>query len=286
MSKLDTAAKWQLSYQLFYLAVLFRVVYLIDCVPWPRLAAITDFYQGYYTLWKSGRFVRQVEELHRFCVGPVVRVPPNEASLQYSSGVLHLTPDSSGDPFFDNRFPWKPVIVQDKVNLFMDQVHQHNGEPIDFFRGFQSPAMDVVSAYCFAHSVGCLTLDIPSYVQYKPQKPPSSVFCTASQCYAQSRHGGSQIKNVVKAQGEVPSRKALIEEAMVLLAAGTDTTSNAMEHAGHIRSTSPSSNYDSASNRSPLPGKSPLRLLEATKSLRANSRSTQKKEPRSEHHQA
>ncbi len=75
MSNLVADALSQFSYlQLFLLLVFLRFCYLVcyrlyfhplKSFPGPRLAAVTDFYQGYYASWKNGMFLKRLEELHR-----------------------------------------------------------------------------------------------------------------------------------------------------------------------------------------------------------------------------
>ncbi|KAF9019745.1 cytochrome P450 [Hymenopellis radicata] len=248
MSNLVADAFNQLSYlQAFCLIVFFRVQYLVvyrlyihplKSFPGPRLAAVTDFYQGYYASWKNGMFVRHLEELHR----------------SMSSGVLRYISPHSGftkDPDFYKRFGHDNAafgMTDGKVNMFLEQLRNHKGEAINLFYGFQSLAMDIVTAYCYAHSFGGLTMrgfDHPimrsvegaRLIMTATQYLPILVYCITY------RHGSGGVdeRNVehetiyhhlitpeLIKKGEVPSKKALIEEAMVLLVAGTDTTSNAM----------------------------------------------------------
>ncbi len=69
--------------QLFVLLVVARCVYLLvyrlylhplKAFPGPRLAAVTDYYQGYFEVWKNGMFVQHLDKLHEvygldvFCI--------------------------------------------------------------------------------------------------------------------------------------------------------------------------------------------------------------------------
>ncbi|KAF9019732.1 cytochrome P450 [Hymenopellis radicata] len=311
------AALRQLScFQLLYLIIFIRIFYLVlyrlyfhplRSFPGPRLAAITDFYQGYYASWKNGMYVKRVEELHHI-YGPVVRVRPNELHFCTPEAYFAIYPPHSGfakDPFFYKRFDnddaafgmldvqehkkrrdiLSPLfsrrailklenLVQDKVNLFLKQIRNHNpGEAVNFFRGFQSLAMDIITAYSYAHSFGGShhawllpphhALDgkrcsygccapIPSH--YSSPIRPSTVL----KHKADPDDGGlahlrsflnARVDEILKnpdtltsvahetiyhhlvtpelrKKGEVPSKKACWQS--ILLAAGTDTTSNAM----------------------------------------------------------
>ncbi|KAK7440395.1 hypothetical protein VKT23_017032 [Stygiomarasmius scandens] len=45
--------------------------------PGPRIAALTDYYAGYYDIVKDGGFLNRIKQLHAQYAGPVVRVGPN-----------------------------------------------------------------------------------------------------------------------------------------------------------------------------------------------------------------
>ncbi|KAF9019751.1 cytochrome P450 [Hymenopellis radicata] len=318
MSNLVADAVKQLSYlQVLYLLVSLRFCYLVcyglyfhplKSFPGPRLAAVTDLYQGYYASWKNGMFAKHLEELHRV-YGPVIRVRPNELHFSTPEAYFAIYPPHSGfpkDPGFYRRFGnddaafgmtdvqahrkrrdiLNPLfsrrailklenVVQDKVDVFMEQIRHHNGEALDFFHGFQSLTMDIVTAYCYAHSFGALTMPGFDHPIMRAVKG-AAVLATAAQYLPVLRMmhhlpmwlstmlnpdvaGVAQMRSFLTARvdeilknpdalasaehetiyhhlitpelikrGDVPSKKALIEEAMVLVVAGTDTTSNAM----------------------------------------------------------
>ncbi|KAF9019730.1 cytochrome P450 [Hymenopellis radicata] len=190
----------QLSYlQLFFLLVVARFAYLLvyrlylhplKSFPGPRFAAVTDYYQAYFEVWKNGMFVQHLEELHEF-YGPVVRIRPNELHFNTAEAFSAIYPSYTGftkDPDFytcfgedDSAFGMTNVhdhkirreilnplfsrrailklesFVQEKVDLFAEQIHKHQTAPVNLFRGFRSLAMDVVTEYSYAHSFGGLT---------------------------------------------------------------------------------------------------------------------------------
>ncbi|KAF8901808.1 cytochrome P450 [Mucidula mucida] len=308
----------QISFlQLFFLLIVARFIYLVvyrwylhplKTFPGPRLAAITDYYQCYFEVWKNGMFVQHLEELHEI-YGPVVRIRPNELHFNTAEAFFAIYPSYTGftkDPDFytsfgedDSAFGMTNVqdhrirqeilnplfsrrailklenFVQDKVDLYVTQIQKHQSAPVNLFRGFRSLAMDVVTAYSYAHSFGGLTtpgFDHPILRAVEGGLP----LMTATKFFPflHALHhlpdwlgvalnpdigGVAQLRAFLGAQvdallrdpeslrsvehetiyhhlmtpelvkkGEVPSRKALIEEAMVLLIAGTDTSSNAM----------------------------------------------------------
>ncbi|KAL4885918.1 cytochrome P450 [Aspergillus karnatakaensis] len=49
-------------------------------IPGPKLAAITHLYEFYFDIWSSGRFLFQIEKLHRQ-YGPIVRITPREIHI-------------------------------------------------------------------------------------------------------------------------------------------------------------------------------------------------------------
>ncbi|KAM7188881.1 Cytochrome P450 [Naviculisporaceae sp. PSN 640] len=46
-------------------------------IPGPKLAALTYLYEGYYEVWKGGKYFQRVAEMHKQ-YGPIVRITPNE----------------------------------------------------------------------------------------------------------------------------------------------------------------------------------------------------------------
>ncbi|KAF8901800.1 cytochrome P450 [Mucidula mucida] len=263
----------QLSYlQIVFLLIIACFLYLLvyrvylhplKSFPGPRLAAVTNYYQGYFEVWKNGAFVQHLETLHEV-YGPVVRIRPNE--FWDDERPDHKIRREILNPLFSRRAILKlENVVQEKVDLFVEQIHQHQSAAVNLFRGFRSLAMDVVTAYSYAHSFG----GSPRPASTTQSFAPSKFFPILHALHhlpdwlgvalnpdmggvAQLRAFlGAQVDAIMKnpeslrgvehetiyhhlitpevvKRGEVPSRKALIEEAVVLLIAGTDTSSNAM----------------------------------------------------------
>ncbi len=95
--------------------LLFRTLYIafsrlylhpLKTFPGPRLAALTDYYQAYYEVWRNGMFTNTLRtstgsmvvlslrslsvELTRITIlGPVVRVRPNEVSIRLVKWYCH-----------------------------------------------------------------------------------------------------------------------------------------------------------------------------------------------------
>ncbi|KAF9019739.1 cytochrome P450 [Hymenopellis radicata] len=304
----------QLSYlQLFFLLVVARFLYLLvyrlylhplKAFPGPRLAAVTEYYQGYFEVWKNGMFVQHLEKLHEI-YGPVVRIRPNELHFNTAEAFFAIYPSYTGftkDPDFytcfgldestfgmrnvqDHKirreilnplFSRRAILkLESFVDLFAEQIQKYQTAPVNLFRGFRALAMDVVTAYSYAHSFGGLTtpgFDHPILRAVQGALP----LMTATKFFpflhalhhlpdwlgvalnpemggvAQLRAFlGAQVDTILRdpeslqgvehetiyhhlitlelvKKGEVPSKKALIDEAMALLIAGTDTSSNAM----------------------------------------------------------
>ncbi|KAF9019737.1 cytochrome P450 [Hymenopellis radicata] len=298
----------QLSYlQLFFLLVVARFLYLLvyrlylhplKAFPGPRLAAVTDYYQGYFEVWKNGMFVQHLEKLHEI-YGPVVRIRPNELHFNTAEAFFAIYPSYTGftknpdfytgfgvddsafgmrnvqdhkirreilNPLFSRRAILKlESFVQEKVDLFVEQIHKHQNAPVNLFRGFRSLAMDIVTAYSYAHSFGGLTtpgfnhpilravevLPVLHALHYLPDWLGVALNPEMGGVAQLHAFLGAQVDAILRdpeslqgvehetiyhhlitpelvKKGEVPSKKALIDEAMVLLIAGTDTASNAM----------------------------------------------------------
>ncbi|KAF9025638.1 hypothetical protein BDZ89DRAFT_1161644 [Hymenopellis radicata] len=162
----------------------------LNSFPGPRLAAVTYWYQAYYDTWKNGMLTRHIVELHKV-YGPVVRVAPNELHFNSVESYFAIYPLHSGftkdplfytsigidnstfatgdikrhkrqqdalNPFFSRRDILKlQAVVQGKVDLLIEQMRSYDGKPVNLFRAFRALTMDVVTAYCYAHSFGGLT---------------------------------------------------------------------------------------------------------------------------------
>lgn len=85
----------------FILYSLFTGVYRlflspISCIPGPKLAALTYFYEFYYDTVCKGRYLWKIQELHKQ-YGPIVRINPREVHINdinfydqiYASGTQH-----------------------------------------------------------------------------------------------------------------------------------------------------------------------------------------------------
>ncbi|KAL2859925.1 uncharacterized protein BJX67DRAFT_386495 [Aspergillus lucknowensis] len=49
--------------------------------PWPKLAAVTNWYELYYDVVKKGKYVFEIEKMHD-SYGPIVRISPHELSIR------------------------------------------------------------------------------------------------------------------------------------------------------------------------------------------------------------
>ncbi|KAJ0412970.1 cytochrome P450 [Aspergillus carlsbadensis] len=49
-------------------------------IPGPKLAAATHLYEFYYDVWRSGRYLFEIEKMHRV-YGPIVRITPREIHI-------------------------------------------------------------------------------------------------------------------------------------------------------------------------------------------------------------
>ncbi len=60
----------------FFVVILYRLYFHpLKSFPGPGLAAITNFYEGYFVSWKNGMFVRHIEKLHKI-YGMFIRAIP------------------------------------------------------------------------------------------------------------------------------------------------------------------------------------------------------------------
>ncbi|KAF9033979.1 hypothetical protein BDZ89DRAFT_1130839 [Hymenopellis radicata] len=175
----DSDTLQQLSYlQLFFLLVVARFAYLLvyslflhplKAFRGARLAAVTDYYQAYFEVWKNGMFVQLLQwypsiqyvlrevRSSEYDLMNILRDLSVLRWIHQGSGVLYVfwrgrfcfwnderpePQDTAGDLKLE-------IFVQEKVDLFVGQIHKHQTAPINLFRGFRSLTMDVVTAYFF-----------------------------------------------------------------------------------------------------------------------------------------
>ncbi|KAF8905919.1 cytochrome P450 [Mucidula mucida] len=247
------------------LYIAFSRLYLhpLKTFPGPRLAALTDYYQAFYEVWRNG---------------PVVRVRPNELHCQSAEAYFAIYTPHSGftkDPFFYN------AIVADSVfgtvNVQKHKARRDTINPLFSRRAILKLEDEVQEKVwlLYAHSFGGLTA--PGFDHLILRSVPEATFiATASKCFPilllmhclpqwllsmmdpllrslvdLKSFLGSQVDALLAnldglnnanhktiyhylitpeliRNGDVPFKKALIDEALVLLIAGTDTASNAM----------------------------------------------------------
>ncbi|KAF2706940.1 cytochrome P450 family protein [Pleomassaria siparia CBS 279.74] len=86
-----------------FIIVIYRLLYSpLAQFPGPKLAAASGLYETYYNFIKNGKYVFEVERLHKI-YGPIVRVNPHELSIQdaefydkiYVSGSVRQTENYS-----------------------------------------------------------------------------------------------------------------------------------------------------------------------------------------------
>ncbi|KAF5355464.1 hypothetical protein D9758_006320 [Tetrapyrgos nigripes] len=172
-----------LAYRLF--------VHPLSRFPGPKLAALTEYYGGYYDLIEDGGLLFQIERLH-VKYGPIVRVGPNtlhfsdpqafadiytngttfaKSSLLYDS-FFHSYESSHGyvdlhearvrrgmlNPFFSRRAILKlRYVIQGKIDRLITRIKEYpKGRPIDLSFAFRSLTMEIITEYCFSASYDAL----------------------------------------------------------------------------------------------------------------------------------
>ncbi|KAK7473102.1 hypothetical protein VKT23_001203 [Stygiomarasmius scandens] len=159
--------------------------------PGPWLAAVTEYYAGYYDLVKGGQLLFHIQQLH-VQYGPVVRIGPNTLHFSepqafadiYTHGTsflksgqlydafFHTQESSHGfidpqkarlrrvllNPLFSRRAILKlRYVVQGKVDRLVSRIkHYPYGGPVDLASAFRSLTMEIITAYCFATSYDAL----------------------------------------------------------------------------------------------------------------------------------
>ncbi|KAJ4487666.1 cytochrome P450 [Lentinula aciculospora] len=165
--------------------------------PGPVLAAVTGWYEAYYSIIKGGEFISEIQRLHALH-GPVVRVGPNTLHFSYSQAyhdiythgttlvkepgfyhgvVAHCPQASFGfcDPVEarDRRSLLLPLFsrraaialeytIQKKIDQFLDTLKERYNSPsssVSMTVAFRALTIDIITSYCFAESAN--TLDDP-----------------------------------------------------------------------------------------------------------------------------
>ncbi|KAL3420294.1 benzoate 4-monooxygenase cytochrome p450 [Phlyctema vagabunda] len=161
--------------------------------PGPKLAALTGWYEFYYNIFPhGGQFIWELERMHRV-YGPVVRINPYEIHVDgpefydelYAGGGkrrdkypwftrgggsphsafetnehdLHRVRRGAINPFFSKRsiVAIEPIIVTQVQNLCaLLRARCASQQVLDLRVAFSSLTLDIISAYCFGDTWGCL----------------------------------------------------------------------------------------------------------------------------------
>ncbi|KAK0458615.1 cytochrome P450 [Desarmillaria tabescens] len=158
--------------------------------PGPRLAALTSWYQTYFESFCDGAFVDHLENLHKI-YGPIIRINPrelhfstpqayftiyssqvkfakdpkfyfafneDESSFGYTDRVLAKKRREVLNPLFSRRSILRlEHIIQSKVDLLVARLlEDYTDKPANLHFAFKSTTMDVITAYCYAHSFDAL----------------------------------------------------------------------------------------------------------------------------------
>ncbi|KAE9397352.1 cytochrome P450 [Gymnopus androsaceus JB14] len=162
--------------------------------PGPILAAVTDWYEAYYSIIKKGGLVIEIERLHKL-YGPVVRVGPNTLHFNHNSayhdiytygstlvrepgyyhGMCTLFPESifaCCDPedakfrrgTLGQSFSRRAVIsleyaIQTKIDRLVALLEEHyNAEnsTVQLVIAYRALTTDIITSYCFAESANSL----------------------------------------------------------------------------------------------------------------------------------
>ncbi|KAL5376808.1 hypothetical protein DPSP01_010219 [Paraphaeosphaeria sporulosa] len=160
--------------------------------PGPRLAALTLWYEFYHDVIRGGQYVFKIQELHQK-YGPIIRINPYELHVKdpdfydelysgpgqkrdkwgwatemfgnSSSGFgtvshdLHRLRRNALNPFFSKQAigRMEPLIrgLIEKLCERFEQ-SQQSGEPVNTLHAYAALTSDVITAYCFGTSYGCL----------------------------------------------------------------------------------------------------------------------------------
>ncbi|QSZ30010.1 hypothetical protein DSL72_004528 [Monilinia vaccinii-corymbosi] len=161
--------------------------------PGPKLAALTLWYEFYFSVICDGQWIWEIKRMHEQ-YGPIIRINPYELhidDLEYynelyagstkkrekygwftnSAGSpgscfetlghdLHRLRRNAINPFFSKRsITAVEPMINSKISLLSDTIHSHfvDATPVDLRVLFNSFTLDVTSEYAFGESFGALT---------------------------------------------------------------------------------------------------------------------------------
>ncbi|ETN43467.1 uncharacterized protein HMPREF1541_02626 [Cyphellophora europaea CBS 101466] len=159
--------------------------------PGPKLAAITTLYEGYYDVVHQGRYLWEMEKMHKK-YGPIVRIGPNELHVldsswyntlynmsnrfdkyQYFYSMLgipeatfpcihsdvHKLRRASLVPFFSTKailsFHDHLQSLSDRLTERMEDC-QKARKPVSLFYAYRCISADMISAFIFGRSLGLI----------------------------------------------------------------------------------------------------------------------------------
>ncbi|CZR70208.1 related to cytochrome P450 CYP3/CYP5/CYP6/CYP9 subfamilies [Phialocephala subalpina] len=159
--------------------------------PGPKLAALSQWYEFYYDVYLGGKFVFQIQKLHKQ-YGPIVRITPFELHIEdsdyyeelYSRSArydryewmsgrfgannmtfttaksdLHAIRRAPLNPMFSKRSiaKFEPVI-RDKIELLCKGLEEarDTGSVVDLINAFSAFTSEIITEYCFGFGYGHL----------------------------------------------------------------------------------------------------------------------------------
>ncbi|KAJ4469030.1 cytochrome P450, partial [Lentinula edodes] len=194
------------SFFSFYIGalVLYRLLFHpLRTFPGPVIAALTDWYEGYFNIVKGGAFITELERLHKV-YGPVIRIGPNILHFNdrhayhdmythgstlvkepgYYLGFMSHAPQgllSICDPqdardrrsLLGPMFSRRAVLalestIQNKIDQLISLIEEHYVSPhssVKMSMAYRSVTTDIITEYCFAESANTLTPNFDHPIQ-------------------------------------------------------------------------------------------------------------------------
>ncbi|CEL06536.1 hypothetical protein ASPCAL09709 [Aspergillus calidoustus] len=225
-------------------------------IPGPKLAAATHLYEFYYDVWRSGRYLFEIEKMHRQ-YGPIVRITPREIHINdpefydeiYAPSSRRREKDPAHVPLYSER-------VQKLIQRF--EGFYRAKRPLQVDDAFTALTADIITYYSYGRLWGFLedenfrsdirqaSSELSAMVHLNrffpflaPMLMMIPVWLIGLVSPASEKESGKSTRTIAHRLGDpaLPVEERSIarqeEESLIVLAAGTETTGRVLSLAAY-----------------------------------------------------